>query len=138
MSILANKLSSEVSNPLNAVFEKELTAMSKDCSARLKKLVENEFLVLSSLLDPRFTACMEILLKKQFRDYIGALIKLFKKYQGTDQNEIDAGIDVLESASDSNTQEDDFFGLFGQQEVSSSQAALKREFEDQAEVGLLY
>jgi hypothetical protein len=138
MSILANKLSSEVSNPLNSVFDKELTAMSKNCNNRLKKLVENEFLVLSSLLDPRFTICMEALLKKQFRDYIGALTKLFKKYQGNGQEEVDTGVDVIESVSDSNTQEDDFFGLFGQPEVSSSRAPLKHEFEDQVEVGLLY
>jgi len=138
ISVLLNNLSNEFENPLNTAFRVEVEAMMKDCRKRLDKLLDNEFLVISSLLDPRFTVQTEALLGKQFRDYFGSFANLIKSLQTQDLLDEQVVVDDNPQLNSmGNSHQPDFWEMFGQQEASNGQSTIQREFDDQLEVNLL-
>lgn len=137
VSILAKKLLSEITNPLNAGFRSDLEAMLKKCDDGLKLLLKNEFLVVSSLLDPRFTIQMEALLNNQFRDYLPAIVKLIKSFKNEEMLDEQLESTMSPDHISDDHQQYDFWKEFGHQSILSSQLTSKREFEDQLEVSLI-
>jgi hypothetical protein len=138
-SVLASNLTAQSNNPMNAMFEDGLKEMLKECRSRLQLLLGNEFLVLSSLLDPCFTIQTEALMGKQFRDYFAKFAALIKSYQndGLVAEPSQADTDATE-LNDDNLQSFNFWESYSQQTSYSSQSTSQRAFEDQLEVTLQY
>jgi len=137
VSILVDVIASEVKNRMNAAFHDELETMLLDCRKRLQTLVENEFLVMSSLLDPRYTSKVESLLNKQFRQYFAKFSNLAKSFQ-----EEEISVDDMSQREDqtitqvNGDQEEaaaNFWNVFGNQSFPDNQQSSQREIEDQFE-----
>jgi hypothetical protein len=138
VSILLTKLSSEVKNPVNSVFRDDIGKMLEDGRKRLNVLLENEFLVISSLLDPRYTIKMEQILNKQFRDYVDDIMKLLKSFQEEELQleDIDENHIGPTACDSENLQENDFWNVSGQS-TSNSQMVQKQGVENKIEVKIL-
>lgn len=57
--------------------------MIDDLDSRLKVYLENRFLIIASLLDPRFTKQMEIILKKSFAEMIPMILDFAQEKNGS-------------------------------------------------------
>jgi len=135
---LLKKVSIDIEVPLNAAFRSDLEQMSSNCRKRLETLLANEFLVMTSLLDPRYTTEIESLMNKQFREYFETFANFYKDLQ---QVETPNDLYVKEEDSinvqdydDNASQNYDFWNLLGEQELSSSQNVPVRTINDQLEV----
>lgn len=73
----------EESSPANAAFKDEMNEMIDDLDSRLKVYLENRFLIIASLLDPRFTKQMEIILKKSFAEMIPMILDFAQEKNGS-------------------------------------------------------
>jgi len=135
VSILLKKLSSEVENIVNAAFHSDLEKMLDDCRKRLDVLLANQFLVISSLLDPRYLIQREQILAKQFREYFGDILTLIKSFKEEESSNDELSQTTINSTavSHKNVLEDAFWGP-QQPNTFNSQVIQSRGIENQIEV----
>jgi len=138
LSQLAAKLSSEVGKQVNAAFSTDLETMLNSCRRRLNVLIENRFLVMSSLLDPRHTTTMEKLLDKPFREYFDNFVKLIKSFQPPPVDDLIEEVEVTACDGDDSNLEDDFWGSHEQNGISDNQTMQGKQFDDQLEVRIKF
>lgn len=136
LSVLLAKLKSEIDDPLNASFVKGLTAMMEKCQEKLTKLLENDFIVMASLLDPRYTAKVESIIGKTFKDYIGMFIEKINSYRVIEEVQNETGEEIDVARADSNLPQYDFWGMLDQPGSESQQNSPQRDFDNQLEVSI--
>jgi hypothetical protein len=135
---LTEYLAAEINNHLNAIFRGDLDAMLRDCRARLQVLMQNDFLVMSSLLDPRYVLQIEALTSKSLQDYRQNFMEMLDVFRAQDYeiNNDPASAEDLSSSSDAiSGQTFDFWKLL--KTAGSSNDVLPsptRELENQVEV----
>lgn len=82
--MLKKKLEDESAKPINAAFRDELLAVIQDLDKRFKTYKQNDFLILASLLDPRYVKHVEHLFDKKFKDFIPDIVDFARKYRDED------------------------------------------------------
>jgi len=84
ISILVNGLSLEVDKQANEAFRADLDEMLTKCRALLRVSLNNNFLKVSSMLDPRYTVQMESLLGQKFKSLLPTFIELVNRFRKQD------------------------------------------------------
>lgn len=137
MSILVSGLLSELNKPSNLIFKNELEQMHNICQQRLKLYLDNDFLLLSSLLDPRYTTEVEAISNKQFNTQFSSFIKLANKFREHDLTFDETGLSSERVGETSEEQIHTFWGTFGQQNLSDTQNSSTKEYNNCLEVTIL-
>lgn len=115
--------------------------MQADCQARLQTYLDNDFLVISSLLDPRYTVQTEELVDSKFKHYVEDMVTVFSKFRGggPTSNENAAELEPNAPSNLSGTKmSNDFWARFSQPSPSnnktSSKSSSQKVFKESLEV----
>lgn len=134
LAVLINKLSIEIIEPLNASFFSELKKMQETCKQKLTALLKNDFLVMATYLDPRYTVQIERIVSKRFHECIDTFIEAIKDYRKEEQlqNQIDTEVNVIEAFVEPSKY--DFWDFFDPSEPNSEIVSSQQELKHQLEV----
>lgn len=122
----------------NASFVEDLKVMAEDCKNRFDKLLGNKFLIIASLLDPRYTIQMEKLLGKRFMDFQDDFVTFIKRFcEQQLSNEQGDSLGFAEESSQ-NAETFNFWDWSDTNELNDFQPAFSNDFENQIEVNLNY
>lgn len=69
-------MEAELEKPTHAAFREELKLLVEDLTKRFDAYLKIDFLIVSSLLDPRYTKQIEHLFGKTFNDFIPKILEL--------------------------------------------------------------
>lgn len=136
--VLISGLEVAINNQLNACFRDQLDCMLKECRSEFNELLKNDYLVMASLLDPRYTVQVEKLTGKSFKDYQRQFTDIINSFREQDYSPDSAHTSDNEATeANSTNDETSFWDLFDESSsVDNGLPSSQRAFEDQLEVSV--